>query len=98
MISKSGCIHGGLIQENHNVIMPTLSFVDKTKFYTPFRHALAALHFNFNLNCDVKRSDDGSVQLAVHYPKFKNGEATIKDIRVQQNFGKFINIYCPPIG
>lgn len=55
-----------------------------------FRHALAALHFNFNLNREVKKNDDGTTQLAVHYPKFKNGEATIKDIRVQQNFGKFI--------
>eukprot|EP00112_Aurelia_sp_Birch-Aquarium-sp1_P012751 Seg2686.5 transcript_id=Seg2686.5/GoldUCD/mRNA.D3Y31 product="hypothetical protein" protein_id=Seg2686.5/GoldUCD/D3Y31 len=50
------------------------------------RHALAALHFNFNLNREVKKNDDGTTQLAVHYPKFKNGEATIKDIRVQQNF------------
>ena len=52
------------------------------------RHALAAMHFNFNLNRDVRTNEDGSSQITVHYPKFKNGEATIKDVRVQQNFGE----------
>ena len=32
--------------------------------------------------------EDGSPQITVHYPKFKNGEATIKDVRVKQNFGE----------
>ena len=30
---------------------------------------------------------DGSKAIKVFYPKFKNGEATIKDVRVKQNFG-----------
>ncbi|XP_065068881.1 uncharacterized protein LOC135694119 isoform X2 [Rhopilema esculentum] len=50
------------------------------------RHALAALHFNFNLNREVKTNEDGTPQIAVHYPKFKNGEATIKEVKINQNF------------
>ena len=46
------------------------------------------MHFNFNLNRDVRTNEDGSSQITVHYPKFKNGEATIKDVRLQQNFGE----------
>ena len=52
---------------------------------------MAALHFNYNSNRDVQTNEDGSTQIRVHYPKFKNGEATIRDVRVQQNFGNFIS-------
>lgn len=37
---------------------------------------------------DVKKKADDSEQIRVLYPKFKNGEASIRDIRVEQNFGK----------
>ena len=37
---------------------------------------------------DTKRKADGSEQIRVLYPKFKNGEASIRDIRIEQNFGK----------
>ena len=30
----------------------------------------------------------GREQVSVVYPKFKNGEATVKNIKVEQNFGK----------
>ena len=37
---------------------------------------------------DTKKKADGSEQIRVLYPKFKNGEASIRDIRIEQNFGK----------
>ena len=37
---------------------------------------------------DVKKKADDSEQIRVLYPKFKNGEASIRGIRVEQNFGK----------
>ena len=52
------------------------------------RHALAVVHFNCNLNRDVRVKKDGSQQVKVIYPKFKNGEATVRDVRVPVHFGK----------
>ena len=52
------------------------------------RHVLAAIHFNFNLMRDTKKNANGSEQIRVIYPKFKNGEASIRDITIEQNFGK----------
>ena len=53
------------------------------------RHILAVLHFNLNLPRDKKLNSDNSERLKVSYPKFKNGEATIRSVRVAQNFGEF---------
>lgn len=53
-----------------------------------YRHILAALHFNYNLHRDDKANEDDSVPLKVSYPKFKNGEATVRTQKVEQNFGK----------
>ena len=54
-----------------------------------FRHILAVIHFNDNLNREVKKhSLDGSEQVSVIYPKFKNGEATVRSVKVKPNFGK----------
>ncbi len=36
---------------------------------------------------DVRKRKDGTEQMNVTYPKFKNGEATVRNIRVPQNFG-----------
>ena len=58
---------------------------------TVVRHILAVLHFNSNLQRDKKLNADNSERLKVTYPKFKNGEATIRSVRVAQNFGKFFN-------
>ena len=58
----------------------------KTIFH---RHILAAVHFNFNLNRETqKRNTDDEERIKVSYPKFKNGEATVRDVRVQPNFGE----------
>ena len=53
-----------------------------------YRHILAALHFNCNLHRDDKVNEGDSVPLKVSYPKFKNGEATVRSQKVEQNFGK----------
>lgn len=61
-----------------------------------YRHILAALHFNYNLHRDDKVNGDDSVLLKLSYPKFKNGEATVRSQKVEQNFGKqitFITLY-----
>ncbi|RUA06182.1 MAG: hypothetical protein DSY43_02710 [Gammaproteobacteria bacterium] len=53
------------------------------------RHILAAVHFNENLHRDIKsREVDGQERIKIVYPKFKNGEATIRNIRVKPTFGE----------
>ena len=49
------------------------------------------MHFNNNLKRDELVSPTGKMQVKVVYPKFKNGEATVRSVRVQQNFGKLQN-------
>ena len=46
------------------------------------------MHFNFNLQREEKKKDDGAEQVKVSYPKFKNGEATVHNTRIMQNFGE----------
>jgi len=55
--------------------------------YFQLRHILAALHFNYNLVRDVKTKADGSGQVKIIYPKFKNGVASVRDVRIQPNYG-----------
>ena len=52
------------------------------------RHILAIVHFNSNLQREVKKKEDGVERVKVSYPKFKNGEATVRNARIVQNFGK----------
>lgn len=54
------------------------------------RHIIAALYFNLNLFREVKKSADGTQQVKVVWPKFKNGEAAVRDVKVKPNFGKYI--------
>ena len=68
-------------------ILPALN-LKKTLCYFYCRHILAALHFNFNLHREDKVNKDGTVPLKVSYPKFKNGEATIRSRKIEQNLGK----------
>ena len=58
-----------------------------TYILTDFRHIIAAVHFNHNLHREtVKNKSDGSEQLVVVYPKFENGEATVRNVKVPANF------------
>ena len=68
------------------ICLPFLIFL----VYFCCRHILAAIHFNFNLMRKRKQSPDGSSQIKLTYPKFKDGTATVRDIREKQNFGKFL--------
>ena len=58
-------------------------------FWVIFRHILAVIHFNYNLRREpIMNKSDKSERLKITYPKFKNGEATVRNVRVAQNFGK----------
>lgn len=63
-----------------------LSCVSLNTFFTHQRHILAALHFNYNLHRDDKVNEDDCVPLNTSYPKFKNGEATVRCQKVEQKF------------
>ncbi|XP_028414075.1 uncharacterized protein LOC114537143 [Dendronephthya gigantea] len=56
------------------------------------RHALAVIHFNENLN-RKNGMKDGVDQVHVIYPKFKNGEAVVRDVKVEQTFNYVDEIY-----
>ena len=58
----------------------------------PHRHILAAVHFNFNLQRECRKKADDTEQIKITYPKFKNGEAVVRNVRVSQNFGE--SGYC----
>ncbi len=57
-----------------------------------FRHAIDVVHFNKNLN-RINRMKNGVEQLHVVYPKFKNGEAVVRNVMVQQNVGMYIAFF-----
>ena len=64
-----------------NIIVPTSFFLAistcskiNSSFYKFYRHAIASIHFNLHLHREKKKKADGSVQIEVYYPKFKNGE------------------------
>ena len=48
------------------------------------------MHFNANLHRDTKtKKDDNVERVKVIYPRFKNGEATIRNAKVAQNVCKY---------
>lgn len=49
---------------------------------------LAAIHFNYNICRKSKVDMHGNVKLKVTYPKFKEGGATVKEVKVVPNYGK----------
>ena len=56
-----------------------------------FRTILSAIHFNYNLRRENKVDDQGNIKVEVTYPKFKDGEATAREIKVEQNYGTYRN-------
>ena len=57
--------------------------------FVRYRHILAVVHFNFNLQREVKhKQSDGTERVRISFPKFKNGEATVRNIKITPNFGK----------
>ncbi|XP_067026672.1 uncharacterized protein, partial [Acropora muricata] len=58
-----------------------------------FKTILAALHFNWNLNRDQQKDSQGKTKLRVTYSKFKEGERTVRECRVKQNYGYVAEIF-----
>ena len=56
-----------------------------------FRTILSAIHFNYDLRRENKVDDQGNIKVKVTYPKFKDGEATVREIKVEQNCGTYKN-------
>ena len=56
-----------------------------------FRTILSAVHFNYNLRRESKVDDKGNKKVKVTHPKFKDGEATVREIKVEQNYGTYRN-------
>ena len=54
------------------------------------RTIFAAIHFNFNLKRESKADAHGKPKLKVTYPKFKDGEATVREMKVEPNYGNLI--------
>ena len=52
-----------------------------------FRTMLAALHLNYNLRRESKVDEEGKPALHVSYPKFKEGEATVREAKASSNYG-----------
>jgi hypothetical protein len=54
---------------------------------------VAVVHFNANLHRDVKeREKNRAERIKVVYLKFKNGEATVRNVKIKQDFGMFKSI------
>ncbi len=43
----------------------------------------------------MKVNEDGTEQVKVTWPKFLNGEAVVKNVRVAQNFCKVLSLQIP---
>lgn len=53
------------------------------------------MHFNANLHRDTQtKKADNVKRVKVTYPKFKNGEATIRNVKIAQNFCKYYLTVC----
>ena len=52
-----------------------------------FRHIIASVHFNNSLLRDDRKNEDGTEQIKILYPKFKNVEATVENVKVKANYG-----------
>lgn len=84
LVSLRSCFHSW-----HNTIQNILLYPNFFYFISS-RHILAALHFNYNLHREEKVNKDGSVPLKVTYPKFKNGEATVRNLKIKPIFGIYL--------
>ena len=70
--------------------MPCSQYVLSAHSGLIYRTILAALHFNHNLNREGKKDKELDIKLRVTYPKFKNGEGTVREVRQKQNFSMLI--------
>ena len=56
--------------------------------YFVFRHILAILHFNENVNREERKAKDGKIYNNVTYPKYKFGEELVRAIAMPPSYGK----------
>ena len=69
----------------YHLVFDTLIYL----IYCTYRTILAALHFNCNLHRETKEDNKGNKKLCVVYPKFKDGEGTVREVREKKNFGGY---------
>ena len=64
-------------------------------FYNLFyRHILASLHFNENINRESQTAKDGNAYVHVTYPKFKLGDEVVREVSVPPTYGEFSFFLC----
>ena len=52
-----------------------------------YRHALASLHFNENVQRERQIGKNGAQYLKVCYPKYKLGEEVVRDVKTPPTYG-----------
>ena len=57
-------------------------------FFNTFRHSLAAMHFNKNIQRERKRTTDGELSYYLIYPKFKLGEEVARVVAIPPTYSK----------
>ena len=64
--------------------------------YLFYRHILASLHFNENIQRETQLSRDGNEYIRVTYPKFKLGEEVVREVACPPTYGMitWLEILC----
>jgi len=58
--------------------------------YSHFRHILASLHFNENVQRAAQLGKNGHEYIKVSYPKYKLGEEVVRDVKTPPSYGEYI--------
>ena len=58
-----------------------------------FRFFLAGMHFNENANRAEEKDEAGNVKIAVHFPKAKKGDYSIRILREKPTYGKLLCLH-----
>jgi diphthamide synthase (EF-2-diphthine--ammonia ligase) len=59
-----------------------------------FRHIVAALHFNENVQRTTHVCKDGKDSVRIMYPKYKMGEEVVRKVAVPPTYSKYKNKLC----
>jgi hypothetical protein len=75
--------------------MPLALWYSMHIFYNLFyRHILASLHFNENINRESQTAKDGNAYVHVTYSKFKLGDEVVREVSVPPTYGEFSFFLC----